>query len=1430
LFQGHTKLAEYRSAVAIIVSILVFIVVMSPPQVLGISYTGSIEMDKQIYPVPFGAVGANQGQSDFDPTNSMTRSKPGIFPLHQDATTGGLTRIDTISNGTVIVYIRINDKDFDISGGIDKISRGINDVHHGPVAIQITRGGQSMLLAYAGGPAVKQGKILNLNGTNLPRINSAAVSNARDLGPMFETAPNSGIFQIDLPIKLTDGPSDISCPQVDNFDGSISGTGFSASQLVRFYSAPSSGKYCVMAGDTLTISYFDLVDATGNFQIVTHNATFDLRTGELKSDKSVYFVGRDMILTLNEPDFNTDSQNVDHISLDLIEWNSQAFKGTIGIHGGQPAAFNAMPFMLTETGPDTGVFQTVIKIPYKINGNLVERGEQIQLGYTDWAPAGSKIVGASSQDRQLTIYTTNFGATVELDQQTYTWTDRVYITVVAPDHNFDPNRLDSIGDSDYDLTVSTNHHKLSPYKLEETGVDTGIFTGYVILTGNSTIKGAGGVDGFGKQPTGIGPGGTGPTGGFLPAENVDGISVSFEYTKDQTVTGTALIHWNTGDVEWLDSSYPSNGQGTLQIVDPDMNLDPNTVDKFNVVVWSTTDPGGTRITMTETNLSTGIFHGTVKFSTTLPSSGNTLQVAEGDTVSARYTDRTLPLPYTASDKLNITAITLIGHSPDLFRILLKNGPFEPTAGFNTVQITSNYNSSDTVHFLLQFTKLPSPTELNTITNSGITLLDYITGNTYIASTKVSNLNTLSTLPNARWAGPFDPSYKIDADLNTTSIPPWASQGNKAVLTVQLNKDADIVKASDSINKIGGKIISVVKTIPSITILIDLGKIKDLSEKDFVQYISFVDPPLQESNDMARKATKIDSVQREYNLSGNGVTALVYDLGIADKTHPDFGDRIIENNQAPMTEHATHVTGTLGGSGYNSDGSDKNERKNKGTYRQWEGMAPEIKIRSFGLHSISNGPPLYNESGNMEAAFTTAIQNGIDLATMSLNTNVLANGYDCNLLGSYLNTPILIDKIVDGSIGDKSLLFFESVGNERQGTSPRCGQTSTISPPATAKDSLAVGAINSDDKSIYELSSFGPTKDGRLKPDIVAPGCTSNKAGIISTGPDKGYISMCGTSMASPIAAGAAALIMEQWNLIHVNGTPLPPHTVKAIMIHTATDLGAPGPDYQFGWGAVDAKSAVDLVRADKYEHLIKNDSVIQDQSNSYQIISDGKHPVKATLVWDDPSGTRLISKNLVNDLDMRLTDPNDRVYEPLVLNPNDPESIAARGNDDTNNVEMIIGDAEKGTWTLTVDGTTISDGTQPYTVITSEGADDKTMTVSMDKSSYQQGDSATITVNSGPGPVQSVELSIIYPNGTSHPVGHVTTDSTGSGSSDFDILADSPTGTYQLIANSESTESSGHSYLTFEVIPEFGSIATIVFVTAVIFTLFLTRARTVSKF
>ena len=122
------------------------------------------------------------------------------------------------------------------------------------------------------------------------------------------------------------------------------------------------------------------------------------------------------------------------------------------------STFDPEPSDFRETGDSTGIFQIVIEVPSSLAGTALDRGEQIDLEYVDHSPSGAKYVGEESSDIGVTVYTSNFGATIELDQKVYTWTDKVYITIVAPDHNFDSGLVDKIGDSDDDpLIVQTRN-------------------------------------------------------------------------------------------------------------------------------------------------------------------------------------------------------------------------------------------------------------------------------------------------------------------------------------------------------------------------------------------------------------------------------------------------------------------------------------------------------------------------------------------------------------------------------------------------------------------------------------------------------------------------------------------------------------------------------------------------------------------------------------------------------------------------------------------------------------------------------------------------------------------------------------------------------------------------------------------------------------
>ena len=121
----------------------------------------------------------------------------------------------------------------------------------------------------------------------------------------------------------------------------------------------------MLQGDIITVTYTDKYDASGKQQTVTDSATFDLRNGVLQSDKSVYLIGSDMILTLIEPDFDLDNDGAQSVTLNLIEWDSDAAEVTVGLYN---STFDPEPSDLRETGDSTGIFQVVLEIPASIDG------------------------------------------------------------------------------------------------------------------------------------------------------------------------------------------------------------------------------------------------------------------------------------------------------------------------------------------------------------------------------------------------------------------------------------------------------------------------------------------------------------------------------------------------------------------------------------------------------------------------------------------------------------------------------------------------------------------------------------------------------------------------------------------------------------------------------------------------------------------------------------------------------------------------------------------------------------------------------------------------------------------------------------------------------------------------------------------------------
>ena len=241
------------------------------------------------------------------------------------------------------------------------------------------------------------------------------------------------------------------------------------------------------------------------------------------------------------------------------------------------------------------------------------------------------------------------------DKPIYSWTDKIKITILAPSWNTDRHLIDSIGDNeDHPIKISTGSNSLEPYRFTETGVNTGIFTAEVTLTGFlHDADGDGDID---TTPRTLG---NGPTSGFLAVERDSAITISFEFADGVVLLESVLTTWNIGNIQFSENNFLSNKSALIRVIDPDLNLNPEALDQIPIQVYSDSDIAGIEVAGIETSESSGIFVATITFTQNLSSSGNRLLALPGDEIYAKYDDHTLPKPYSTSDNLEIITLAKV---------------------------------------------------------------------------------------------------------------------------------------------------------------------------------------------------------------------------------------------------------------------------------------------------------------------------------------------------------------------------------------------------------------------------------------------------------------------------------------------------------------------------------------------------------------------------------------------------------------------------------------------------------------------------------------------------------------------------------------------------------------------------------------------------
>lgn len=292
-----------------------------------------------------------------------------------------------------------------------------------------------------------------------------------------------------------------------------------------------------------------------------------------------------------------------------------------------------------------------------------------------------------------------------------------------------------------------------------------------------------------------------------------------------------------------------------------------------------------------------------------------------------------------------------------------------------------------------------------------------------------------------------------------------------------------------------------------------------------------------------------------------------------------------------------------------------------------------------------------------------------------------------------------------TLTDGDGLFYEDLH-------PSTPEYSSISTWACAKNNLTVGATMRDDV-MTSFSGWGPTDDGRVKPDVTANGYK-----LLSTIPNGEYAEYSGTSMATPTAAGTATLLADYYLKRH--GARISGLSLKNLLIHSARDLGRPGPDFTFGHGIVDAELGARVVRMavfdddhlpastvptgkkrdydSKMRSLMVEGTLDNKERHVYYFpIPENAAELRATLAWFDPGG-----QTLINDLDLLAQPSGSKKVRPFVLDAGTPESAALTRRNKVDNVESIkITSPKEGIAKVLVIGKKVPQGPQRYSLIVS---------------------------------------------------------------------------------------------------------------------------------
>jgi hypothetical protein len=575
------------------------------------------------------------------------------------------------------------------------------------------------------------------------------------------------------------------------------------------------------------------------------------------------------------------------------------------------------------------------------------------------------------------------------------------------------------------------------------------------------------------------------------------------------------------------------------------------------------------------------------------------------------------------------------------------------------------------YYIVQFGASVTDEWLQSLTDAGAEILQYVPHQAFFVYADGEAITRIAGHSRVRWVGAFTPEEKLSGvlidqlsaardktALRSTNSPLELTKENKAIFDVAVFARADINEIGQRVaTQTSGTIQNVIK-LPNnffnvVRIEMPLDQVERAAEiPDVIRIDSWGRPRVEDERAamiVAGNYTGPTTISApgynpltQFGVDGTGATISMVDDGVSIPGNGGFYVTSTNTVDGPLRGS---TSGASGGHGHINasiiSGNAPFGILDPLSYNYGLGVAPKSNIINVPMLKAGYSGTEANAYGD---TVITAGPNGV-LGTISNNS--WGNGTNSNVYDSYTAQfdGYARDASTAASI-DPILLVF-SAGNSGPGAL-------SLTRPKAAKNLIATGnsenlrtelsASANNMEDLTSSSSRGPAADGRVKPDITAPGTviTGSRAGScgsVSSCFDANHAWSTGTSHAAPQIAGVAALFTQWWKNNNSNIAPSPALTKASVILTaqemTGVNVAAVVPNGAEGWGRVNMKYMLNPGVPIKRVNQTIAFSNPGESTTLSGVVADTSKPVRVTLVWTDPPATA--DPALINNLDLSVT-------------------------------------------------------------------------------------------------------------------------------------------------------------------------------------------------